>query len=210
MNRIAAVVNLGVSGYFLYTIVRHMMRPGMNTGYTRVLMFACLATIPMIFMTGAIGGRDRLPFLLDHARRIASSGPYSWLTIAGLGVITILLPLVIFVSLWFWMELRSAVLFTLFFIPLLMRMALTTSRECLVTAVAQAMLFLLTAPIGALIATYLERHASGVAVYERHVHTIWPGYETAANMFFWVCTFALVNQLIEFLRALIALLRKSW
>jgi hypothetical protein len=49
MNRIIAAVNFCISGYFIVNIIRHMIRPGMNSEYTRMLMFACLATIPLVF-----------------------------------------------------------------------------------------------------------------------------------------------------------------
>ena len=76
MRRIEAVVALTVAVYFIVGIVRHMIRPAVNAEYTRVLMFAGLATIPFVFLVGFTGGHDRWPHLIDYAREIA--GESAW------------------------------------------------------------------------------------------------------------------------------------
>lgn len=209
MNRAQAAANLAIAGFFIFNIVRHMIRPGGNIMYTRMLMFVCLATIPMVFMLGPLGGHDRWPFLLDKAREIAGTGPYAWLTIAGLAVLMIILPLVIFIGIGFMMDLRSGLFFAMYFFPLVMRFALEPSRACIGTAVIHVVNFFVSVFVMIGIVYFVGRYGPGVGMYERHLHKIWPGYGTAANMFFWVCSFALLNQLVEFGRALLGLLRGS-
>lgn len=87
MNRIAAIVNLAVSGYYLYSLLSHAIHPGDNTGFTRMLMFACIATIPLVFMLVMVGGSERWPALLAQARELARGGLGSWLMLAGLAVL---------------------------------------------------------------------------------------------------------------------------
>jgi hypothetical protein len=97
---------------------------------------------------GICRGRDRWPHLLDIAWDIAGPGWYAPLVVAGLGAVTILLPLGIFVAVFVVMEFRSAFLFVLFFIPVLMRLILSTRRECVMSAVLLTMLFLFMGPVG--------------------------------------------------------------
>jgi hypothetical protein len=56
-----------------------MIRPGVDVGYTRMLMFVGLATIPMVFIMGVTGGRDRWPFLLDIAKEVVGNGSFQWI-----------------------------------------------------------------------------------------------------------------------------------
>ena len=46
MHRIMSAASLLISGYFIAMIMKQMIAPGGNTGYTRMLMFACLAPSP--------------------------------------------------------------------------------------------------------------------------------------------------------------------
>jgi hypothetical protein len=85
MNKVVAVTNLGITGFYLYAIVLHMIRPGVNTGYTRMLMFVCLATIPIAFMMAIIGGRNRWPLFVAQAKVMAAGGLSSVLLVAGTG-----------------------------------------------------------------------------------------------------------------------------
>jgi hypothetical protein len=209
MNRAQAAANLGIAGFFIFNIVRHMIRPGGNIMYTRMLMFVCLATIPMAFMLGPLGGRDRWPFLLDKAREIAPISEYSWLAIAGLAVLMVVLPLVIFIGIGFMMDLRSGLFFAMYFFPLVMRFVLEPAKACIETAVINVVNFFVSVFVAIGIVYIVNKYGPGVAMYERHLHKIWPGYGTAATMFFWVCSFALLNQLVEFGRALLVLERGS-
>jgi hypothetical protein len=213
MNRLLAALNLIIAGYFIFTIIRHMVRPGDNTGYTRMLMFTYLAAIPFVFLLGFAGGRDRWPYLLDIARDIAGPGWYAPLAVVGLAAVTILLPLAIFVAVFIVMELRSAFLFALYFIPVLVRLALSTKDECIMSAVVMTMLFLFTGPVGAGIVALLGRHKKKKLVesYSRHVRKTWRGYDSgsSANMFMGACLFALCSQMIELGRAIADMAREN-
>lgn len=197
-------MNLGISVYFTCNIARHIVRPGGNIGYTRMLVFAYLSTIPFVFLLGFAGGRDRWPYLLDIAREIAGTGWHAPLVIAGLGAVTILLPLGIFVAVFVVMEFRSAFLFVLFFIPVLMRLVLSTKQECVMSAVLLAMLFLFMGPIGFVAVLLLKRHGKTALTrqYGRHVRKIWldQNEDTSPNMFMAACLFALSAQLVEIIR----------
>lgn len=211
LDRFFSFLTAGINAYFIVCIVRHMARPGDNTGYTRMLMFAYLATIPFVFIMGFAGGSDRWPYLFDIARDIAGPVWYAPLIIAGLGAVTILLPLAIFVAVFVVMELRSAFLFVLYFIPVLMQMALSTKQECIVSAVVLTMLFLFTGPVGFVVIGRLKRYGKTALAnqYSRHVRKIWHGYDedSSANMFMGACLFALCNQLIALVRTVAALVR---
>ncbi|HOW84244.1 MAG TPA: hypothetical protein PK573_16900 [Spirochaetota bacterium] len=204
VDRLPAAVNLGISVYFTCNIVRHISRPGNNIGYTRMLMFAFLSTIPFVFILGFAGGRDRWPYLLNIAREIAGPEWYASFIIAGLGAVTILLPLGIFVAIFFVMEFRSAFLFVLFFIPVLLRLFLSTKQECIMSAVLLAMLFLFMGPIGFVAVLLLKRHGKTALAqqYGRHMRKIWldQNEDTSPNMFMAACLFALSVQLIEIIR----------
>jgi len=191
----------------MINILQHMFRPGMNTGYTRMLIFACLATIPMVFMLAMVGGKDRLLFLLTQAKELANSGPLAFMLLVGLAILLVLMPLGMLVGIWFGMGLRFGSLFILYFVPVIMRLTFGTTNTSIMTAIMQALTFFVSFFIGIGIVTILERFTSVVGVYERHLQIVWPGYGDAAKMFFSVCIFALINQAIEFRHALIALLR---
>lgn len=198
-------MNLGISVYFACNIVRHIVRPGASIGYTRMLLFAYLSTIPFIFLLGFAGGRDRWPHLLDIARDIAGPGWYAPLVVTGLGAVTILLPLGIFVAVFVVMEFRSAFLFVLFFIPVLMRLILSTRQECVMSAVLLAMLFLFMGPVGYAAVVQMKRRGKTALVqeYGRHMRKIWldQNEETSPNMFMSAGLFALSAQAIEIIRA---------
>lgn len=177
-------------------------------GYTRMLMFACLATIPLVFMLMMVGGKERWLFLLAQGREMAAGGPLSLLLLAGLSFLLILMPIGILIGVWFGMGLRFGALFFLYFVPIISRLMFNTTRESVMAAVTQGLLFFLAFFIGISIVTVLERFFGGAASYADHLQVLWPGYRDAAKMFFSVCVFALINQLIEFRYALVSLLCK--
>lgn len=209
MNRAAAIVNLAVSGYYLYNLFSHTVHPGDNTGYTRMLMFACIATIPLVFLLVMVGGNERWPALIAQARGLARGGLGSWLLLAGLAVLLILMPLGMLVGVWFGMGLRFGSLFILFFVPLLLRLALAPAQEAIAAAITRTLLYFAAFFIGIGIVFFLERFGPGTEPHARHLQAIWPGYGDAAKMFFAVCVFALLNQLLEFRHALLALLARG-
>ena len=127
MAWIEAAVTLAVAGYFMFTITRHIVRPADNAEYTRMLMFVGMATIPLVFLVGFAGGRDRWPRLIEYAVEIAGENVWTPLAVAGLGAVVIVLPLAIFAAVWIMMGMRSGMIFTLYFVPLFLRMAFETA-----------------------------------------------------------------------------------
>ena len=202
MNKLVAALNLGISGYFIVNIVMHMIRPGDNTGYTRMLMFACLATIPLAFMMILVGGRDRWPMLLAEFKALAAGGPISWLLLMGLILLLILLPLALLVGTWYGMGLRFGSMFILYLTPVFLRLAIAPVSDAIKTGLVLILILFASFFIGLGIVWFFKRFLSGIEIYQRHLQVIWPDYRDAAKMFFSVCVFALLNQLIEFFHAL--------
>ncbi len=203
MKRIASAAALLISGYFIFNIVKHMIMPGDNIGYTRMLMFACLGTIPISFMMMIVGGPDSWPVLSGHARDAAGdSGPLYVLALAGLIAVTVVLPIVLLAAAWYMMGLRVGFLFILFFAPVVMRLLTAPAKECIVSGVIQILLFFAAMLIGVGIVAFLEKHSSA-GEYAKQVQGVWEGYDYAssARMFFAAAVFALSNQLIEFVYA---------
>jgi len=208
MAWIEAAVTLAVAGYFMFTITRHIVRPADNAEYTRMLMFVGMATIPLVFLVGFAGGRDRWPRLIEYAVEIAGENVWTPLAVAGLGAVVIVLPLAIFAAVWIMMGMRSGMIFTLYFVPLFLRMAFETADSCVKHSVLQVGLFFIAVFIAMGVVAVLRRLNVGMEPYVQQVRAVWQDYdrESSINMFFWVCSFALLNQLVEFLRALLALL----
>ena len=196
MSRIIAAVNFCISGYFIVTIIRHMIRPGMNSEYTRMLMFACLATIPLVFMLMMVAGRERWLFLLDRGREMAGGGPLMVLLLVGLVIVLVLMPLGMLAGIWYGMGFEFGTMFILYFVPIISRLIFNTPQESILSAITQGLLFFASFLIGISIVAILERAGSGAQVYETHLQLVWPDYRDAAKMFFSVCVFALINQLI--------------
>jgi len=212
MNRIVAALNLCISGYFIVTIARHMVSPGDNAGYTRMLLFACLGTICVSFMLMAIGGPDRWPSLAKTAEEaVGGAGPLYYLALAGFVAVGVALPLALLGALAFMLGLRNGFFMVLFFVPVMVRLVTATSQECIKHGVFQALLFFAAMLIGVAVVALLEKYGSGVRVYIDHFHRIWPDYDdmSSARMFFSAGTFAIANQLIEFVYAILKLAGKG-
>ena len=206
MVQFLTLMNLSISGFFIFNIAMHMIRPGANTGYTRMLMFACLAAIPLAFMMVLIGGRDRWPLLIAEAKNLAGSGFSSMLVLVGLIILTIILPLGILLGTWNLMGFRFGSLLIIYLIPGLFRLALAPADDSIKTGLILILLFFASFFVGIGIVSILDKYTSAVAIYQRHLQMIWPDYRDAAKLFFSVCVFALLNQLMEFTRWLSTLL----
>jgi hypothetical protein len=206
MNRIGALVNLGITCFFMYRIVRHMLRPGDNTGHTRMLMYACLATIPLSFFMLMVAGREEVFREFGMPVSFNEYTFFNWFLLAGL-ILLYLLPFALLGGLSFMLDLRNRLLLFLFLVPALSRLALAPAQDSMIAAFVQIMVFMASIVAGALLAGALDRWGPGTRTQEKHLQKILPGYGTAANMFFGVSVFALASQLIEFLHALITLLR---
>jgi|GEM_PF-970395 len=211
MNRALAVITLCISGFFIYNIIRHMINPGGNVLFTRALMFSGLGTIPFIFIMGFAGGRDRWPHLIEIGREVVGPGWYSTLGVIGLGLVVIVLPLAVFAAILIMVELRSAMIIALYFVPFFVKLFLAPSKTCIQTAVIQVFIFFGAIFIAIGLIALLQRFSFTESVYIRHFHKIWSGYDdrSSLNMFFWICVFALINQLIEFIFSIRGLLGKS-
>lgn len=207
MNKAVAVVSLCITGGYLYSILAHMIRPGESTGYTRMLMFACLATIPLAFLMAILGARDLRPFIASIAGEEAGSGPLSIPIPVGLVVVLVVMSLGMLLAIWSGVGLRFGLLFIVFFVPLILRLVTSPARASIETAIIQVVLLFAGLFIGVGIVFFLGVSAS--ETYQRHLQVIWPGYEDAAKVFFGVCVFAFLNQILEFSRAIIVLLKKG-
>ncbi len=207
MKYVTAALSLCVTGFYVYGSFAHMINPGDNIGYTRMLMFACLATIPLAFIMVFVVGR--WPLLIDLAKNLAKGGPSSVLLLIGLAVLIVLMPLGMLLALWSGMGLRFGLLFILYFVPLAQRLATAPAEIAVKTAIMDIVLYFLAFFVGIGLVYVVDLLHFRMGVYERHLQLIWPGYEDAAKMFFGVCVFAILNQLIEFRYALLVLLGKK-
>jgi len=205
MNRVTAAGNLIISGAYLYKIAMHMIHPGMDTDYTRMLMFVFLATIPLSFMMAMIGGSDRLSALPSLVRQASARGPLSALMLAGFGFITVLMPVGMLLAVWSGMGLQIGLLFALYFIPVMLRLAFAPARDVVLAAVTRGVTLFASFGAGFVIVLFLDSFTSGTEIYEQHLQVIWPGYGDAAVLFFSVCAFTMFIQALEFRHALSAL-----
>ncbi|HEY3276347.1 MAG TPA: hypothetical protein VGJ94_06980 [Syntrophorhabdaceae bacterium] len=205
MNRIMAVVSLCISGYYACNVLRHMISPGMNVGYTRMLLFACLATIPLVFLLLMVGGKDRLLFFFTHRREMIGGGPAAILLLAGLVLVLIFLPVGMLVGIWFGMGFHFGSLFLLYFVPLIIRLIFGSTKDSILAAIIQGLTFFFSFFLGICLVAILERYFWGADTYGEHFQLLWPGYRDAAKVFFSVSIFALLNQLMEFRHALVSL-----
>jgi hypothetical protein len=209
LQRIVTIVNLTITGFYIYSLIMHVIRPSGNAGYTRMLMFACLATIPVVFMLAMIGGQDRWPVLLRGLKELGQTGTAEMVVVVGVIFLLIVLPLGMLVGVWFGMGFKFGSLFFLFFVPLLLRLTLTSAKSSTNLAVYQALLY-----FGAFFAAIVLVRLLGMArvdlgPYEQSVQAIWPGYGGAAVMFFAVWLFAITQQVMEFRYALMSLFDRS-
>lgn len=206
MDRVGAAVNLCISVYFTFRIIRHMLKPGNDTGQTRMLMYACLATIPLTFFMLMVAGRQEVFREFGMPAGFAEYVWHNWLLFAGI-ILLYLLPFALLGGLSFMLDMRNRLLLFLFLIPTLSRLAFAPAQESMIAAIVQTMVFLGSIVAGALLAGALDKWGKGTAAQEKNLQMILPGYRTAANMFFGVCVFALMNQCIEFVYALIRLIK---
>ncbi len=168
----------------------------MNSEYTRMLMFACLATIPLVFLLMMVAGKERWLFLLDRGREMAGGGPLMVLLLVGLVIVLVLMPLGMLAGIWYGMGFEFGTMFILYFIPITSRLIFNTTQQSILSAITQGLLFFASFLIGISMVEILERAGSGAQLYETHLQLVWPDYRDAAKMFFSVCIFALINQLI--------------
>jgi hypothetical protein len=87
-------------------------------------------------------------------------------------------------------------MFILYFVPIISRLIFNTTQQSIVSAITQGLLFFVSFLIGISIVAIMERFGSGAQLYDAHLQLVWPDYRDAAKMFFSVCVFALINQMI--------------
>ena len=205
LQRIIPLINVVVTGFYIYSLVMHVIRPGGNAGYTRMLMFALVGSIPVIFMLAMIGGHDRLPVLFQGLKEMAKTGPSGIAAVVGVVFVLIVMPLGMLVGVWFGLGLKFGSLFLLFFVPLLLRLMFIESKSSTNMAVYQALIY-----FGAFFAAIILVRVLGMIrvdlkPYEQSVQVVWPGYGQAAIMFFAVWLFAMIQQVMEFKYAIVSL-----
>lgn len=135
----------------------------------------------------------------------------SILILAGFILVAVILPLGILIGFWFVMGFRLGLFMLLFFVPVLTRLVMAPSGECISSGIIQVILLFAAVLIAVGIVLLLERYTSATGAYIWHFHTVWPDYDDllSVRMFFWVTVFALGNQLIEFIHAVLGLLGKQ-
>ena len=205
LQRIVSLVNLAITGFYIYSLIMHVIRPEGNIGYTRMLMFACLATIPVGFMLAMVGGQDRLPVLFRGLKELGQAGPAEMAVVVGVIFILVVMPLGMLVGVWFGMGLKFGTLFLLFFVPLILRLTLTSAKSSTDMAVYQALLYFGAFFAAIALVRLLGMARADLGPYEQSVQAIWPGYGDAAVMFFAVWLFAISQQVMEFRYALMSL-----
>ena len=209
LQRIVSLVNLAITGFYIYSLIMHVIRPEGNIGYTRMLMFACLATIPVGFMLAMVGGQDRLPVLFRGLKELGQAGPAEMAVVVGVIFILVVMPLGMLVGVWFGMGLKFGTLFLLFFVPLILRLTLTSAKSSTDMAVYQALLYFGAFFAAIALVRLLGMARADLGPYEQSVQAIWPGYGDAAVMFFAVWLFAITQQVMEFRYALISLFERG-
>jgi len=204
-QRIVALVNLAITGFYIYSLIMHVIRPGGNTGYTRMLMFACLATIPVVFLLAMVGGQDRWPVLFQGLKEVGQMGAAGMAVVVGVIFLLVVMPLGMLVGVWFGMGLKFGALFLLFFTPLLLRLTLTSAKSSINSAVYQALLYFGAFFAAIALVRLLSLARVDLSPYEENVQAIWPDYGDATVMFFAVWLFAIASHVMEFRYALIGL-----
>ncbi len=209
MQRIVILINLAITGSYIYSLIMHVIRPGQNVGYTRMLMFATLATIPVCFLLAMVGGQERWPVLLQGLKQVGQMGISGKAVVAGVVFLAVIMPLGMLVGVWFGMGLKFGAAFLLFFAPLVLRVTLISADSSINLAVHRVLLY-----FGAFVAAIILVRLLGMArvelrPYEQNVQAVWPGYGQAAIMFFAAWLFAVVQQVMEFRYALMSFFNRG-
>lgn len=205
MNILANILNAGIAIYFIYKIARHMLRPGKAYEYTRMLLFAGLGTIPIVFFTMMFAGRTEVFNAFGLPPAVSDYEFLHWWIFAGV-MLLYLLPVVLLFGLLYMAGLRMGFSFFVFLFPILSRLVLVANEELMVTAGMQIFLFFLCVFVTMGLVQVMNKYFNGTREQETHFIHIWPGYGTAVNMFFWICTYAIGTQLAELVRIAIFLL----
>ncbi len=208
LNKTVALLTLLISGFYLYSLVLHILHPEDNFGYTRMLMFVWVATLMLVPMLGLIGFYT-WPGLVQMTQGLLTKGASGWAQAAGIWFLLTVLPLGTMVIVWFCMDLKFGSLFLLFFVPLVMRLLFSDSQAFKVAALTQAVLFFGSIFAALAILRLLAHFQIDSGAYARSVLAVRPDWSDAAMLFFSVTLLALGNQVIEFTHALLALLGKK-
>ena len=139
-----------------YTITRELGRGGMGTVYQALSAEGTTVAVKTMVWPEAVDARARwnaIGRFQREARAARSLSHPNICQVLDFGADEN--------SLFIVMEFRSGVLFCLFFIPVLMRLALSTKGDCIMSAVILTMLFLFMGPIGMVAVNLLRRHGKG-------------------------------------------------
>jgi hypothetical protein len=219
LQRLMALANLGIAGFYSYSVIQHLLRPGDNTGYTRMLLFACFASIPMIFMMVMVGGHDRWPALLQLVKVVQGQGAIGWFALVGIIFVVVLMPLGFLLMLWHSLGLKFGGLFLLYFLPFFIRLFFSSAKESTQLALQQILLYFGAFFAAMAVMAVLQGMNVDTLAFQDNMHAVWPktrsstldSNNTDGIYFFGICLFALANQVIEFWRAARSLLMKiSW
>ena len=209
MQRTVILINLAVTGSYISSLIMHVVRPGQDAGYTRMLMFACVATIPIAFLFAMIGGQERWPVLLQGLKQVGRMGASGTAVVIGVVFLLVVLPSGMLIGVWFGMGMKSGTLFLLFFVPLVLRLTLISGKSSINLAVHRVLLYF-GAFVGAIaLVRLLTLTGVDLRPYEQSVQTVWPGYGHAAIMFFAAWLFALAHHATEFRHALMGLFNRG-
>lgn len=205
MQRIVLLTNLAIAGSYIYSLIMHVVRPEQNVGYTRMLVFACIATIPMCFLLAMVGGQDRWPVLAQGLKQVGQTGVSGMAVIAGVVFLLVIMPLGMLVGVWYGMGLKFGTGFLLFFAPLVLRVTLISAKSSINLAVHRVLFY-----FGAFAAAIILTRLLGMArvdlrPYEQNMEAVWPGYGHAATVFFASWLFAAAQQVMELRYALMGL-----
>jgi hypothetical protein len=208
-QRIITLVNLAITASYIYSLVTYVVRPEGNVDYTRMLMFACLATIPISFLLAMVGGQDRLPVLFRGLKEIAQTGASGTFVVLLVAFVLFVLPLGMLAAVWFGMGLKFGSLFLLFFLPLLLRLTLTSAKASTNLAVHKALILFGAFFAAILLVRLLGMFRIDLKPYEESVQAVWPGYGDAAIMFFSVWLVAISHHIMEGRYALMNLFSRN-
>ena len=209
MQRAVSLVNLMITGSYIIFLILYVFRPAQNAGSTRMLMFAFLANIPVVFMLAMIGGCDRWPVLYEGLKTVGQTGASGIAVVIGVIFLLVVMPAGMLVGIWYGLGLKFGTMFLLFFVPLILRLTLTPAGSSVRMAVYQALLCFGSFFAGFVLVRLLSAMRVELEPYIRNVQTVWPDYGDAAILFFATWVFAILHQIMEFKYALTELFRRG-
>jgi hypothetical protein len=198
MNKGLGLLGLTISGYFLIGIVMNMIKPGVDSGYTRMLVYAWLSTIPLSFFLVMTGGGRVLK--MWAAMKPLFVGGFSDKVMGFLFLLLIIgLPFIMLWGIWKGLGLRYGALFIGYFLPLILHVAFGRPEDVVIEFfIYRGLLFFAAAIAGVGLVHLLGWMSIDLGRQSQNFLSVWPNYSSELEMFFTVYLFALFNQLIDF------------